>query len=196
MSRRPPALLFTIVALASCLLGYWLLLPDEEQGEPLPQLQQWDAELFRPQVDERLTAGQLSAFLPGAELWLQPRMDGPHLLLRGERDFWTVEGELALSDSQRASLAEVSQARPNDPEQPLPASMLEQLAGQRIEGLNLLPQRAVMATALSASLRAPRLRLQLQEGEAWVYPQQGLTAHIRDERVQLLRAVPKRLLQH
>lgn len=196
MRRRPPALLFTIVALASCLLGYWLLLPDDEQVESLPQLQQWDAELFRPQVDERLTVGQLARFLPNSELWLQPRMDGPHLLLRGERDLWSVEGELALSDKQRASLAEVSQARPNDPEQPLPASMLEQLAEQQIEALNLLPNFTVMATALSASLGAPRLRLQLPEGEAWVYPQQGLTAHINDDRVQLLRAVPKRLLQH
>lgn len=195
MKRRPPALLFTCVAVASCLLGYWLLLP-REQAEPLPQMQQWDAELFRPQFDERLTVAQLSQFLPRAELWLQPRMDGPHLLLRGERDGWQVEGELDLSDNQRASLTEVSGARPNDPEQPLSAGMLEQLSGQHIEGLNLLPQHRVMATALSASLGEPRLRLQLPKGEAWVYPQQGLTAHIEDDRVRLLRVVPKRFLQH
>ena len=195
MSRRPPALLFTVVALASCLLGYWWLVPGEEQGQPLAELQQWETELFRPQFDERLTVTQLNQFLPRAELWLQPRMDGPRLLLRGERDGWRVEGELALSDTQRASLAEVSGVRPNDPEQPQSAEMLEQLAGQRVEALNLSPRHAVMATALSASLGEARLRLQLSEGEAWVYPQQGLTAHIRDERVQLLRIVPKRLLQ-
>ena len=55
-------------------------------------------------------------------------------------------------------------------------------------------QQAVAAADLSASLGEPRLRLQLQEGEAWVYPQLGLTAHLRGEQLQLLRAVPRRLL--
>ncbi|MDD0842238.1 hypothetical protein [Pseudomonas sp. Gutcm_11s] len=196
MSRRPPALLFTIVALASCLLGYWLLTPREDKVAPAPWLQQWDIEVLRPLLEDRLSVGDLSQRLSAAELWLQPRMDGPRLLLRGELDGWRVEGELALSDAQRASLADASGVRPNDPEQPQSAEMLAQLAGRNIEGLNLLPQQLVSATTLSASLGEPRLRLQLQEGEAWVYPQQGLTAHIQDERVQLLRAVPKRLLQH
>lgn len=196
MSRRPPALLFTIVALASCLFGYWLLVPREDKVEPLAWLQQWDTAILRPQFEDRLTVAQLQQFLPGAELWLQPQMDGPHLLLRGERDAWRVEGELALSADQRTSLAESSGLRPNDPEQPMSAGLLAQLAERPIETLTLSPQQRVLATALSASLGTPRLRLQLQEGEAWVYPQQGLTAHIHDERVQLLRAVPKRLLQH
>ena len=196
MSRRPPALLFTVVALASCLLGYWVLLPREEQAEPLAWLQQWDAEVLRPLLDERLTVAQLDRHLADAELWLQPRLDGPRLLLRGAHDDWRVEGELALSTDQRASLAEASGVKPNDPEQPQSAAMREQLGERLIEALNLLPQQAISAAALSATLGAPRLRLQLPDGEAWVYPQQGLTAHIKDERVQLLRAVPKRLLQH
>ncbi|WP_043308028.1 hypothetical protein [Pseudomonas sp. ML96] len=196
MSRRPPALLFTIVALASCLLGYWFLTPREDKPAPSPWLQQWDVEVLRPLLEDRLTVGDLSQRLSASELWLQPRLDGPRLLLRGELDGWQVEGELTLSDAQRASLAAASGVRPNDPEQPQSAEMLTQLAGRNIEGLNLLPQQLVPATTLSASLGEPRLRLQLQEGEAWVYPQQGLTAHIKDGHVQLLRAVPKRLLQH
>lgn len=196
MSRRPPALLFTFVALASCLLGYWLLTPREDEVASLPQLQAWQAELFRPQLDERLSVAQLGRFLPGAELWLLPRMEGPQLLLRGERDGWSVEGELRLSGAQRASLAQASGVRPNDPEQPQSTALQEQLADVPIEALNLLPRQRITAAALSASLGEPRLRLQLPEGEAWVYPQQGLTVHIRDGHVQLLRAVPKRLLQH
>ena len=195
MVRRPPALLFTVVALASCLLGYWLLVPRTEQAQPLTWLQQWDGVVLRPLLDERLTVSQLAQQLSGAELWLQPRMDGPRLLLRGGRDGWQVEGELALTAAQRRSLAEAAGVQPNDPEQPQSAEMLAQLAAQPVEALNLLPQQ-VSAAALNATLGAPRLRLKLPGGEAWVYPKQGLTAHIRDERVQLLRAVPRRLLQH
>ena len=196
MIRRPPALLFTIVALASCLLGYWLLTPREEASEPLPWLQTWDGEVLRPLFDDHLSTADLADHLSSPELWLQPRLDGPRLLLRGELDGWQVEGELALSEAQRASLLQASGLRPNDPEQPQSAQMLADLSGRAIEGLNLQPQQPVAASALSATLGAPRLRLQLEGGEAWVYPQQGLTAHLHGDDVQMLRAVPKRLLQH
>lgn len=196
MVRRPPALLFTIVAVASCLLGYWWLLPREEQAEPLAWLGAWQAEVLQPLAEDRLSLGQLKARLPSAELWLQPRLDGPRLLLRGEQDGWRVEGELALDEAQRASLAAAGGVKPGDPEQPQSARLLEQLADRRIVALNLQPQQASSAASLSASLGAPRLRLQLQEGEAWVYPQLGLTAHLQGDRLRLLRVVPRRLLGH
>lgn len=198
MSRRPPALLFTIVALASCLLGYWWLLPRTEKTAPLPWWSEWQAEVLQPLAEDRLTLGQLKARLPSAELWLQPRLDGPRLVLRDSQPLasgtWALEAELALSAAQRESLAAASGVKPNDAERPQSEQMLEQLAGQRIEALNLQPQQAVSAAGLSASLGEPRLRLQLQEGEAWVYPQLGLTVHFRGDRLQLLRAVPRRLL--
>jgi hypothetical protein len=200
MKRRPPALLFTVVALASCLLGYWWLVPREEKAEPMPWLAKWQAEVLQPLAEGRLTLGQLRARMPDAELWLQPRLDGPRLLLRDQHALedgaWRLEAELALDAGQRDSLARASGVKPNDAEQPQSAQMLEQLAGQRIEALSLQPQRAASAASLSAALGAPRLRLQLQDGEAWVYPQLGLTAHLKDERLQLLRAVPRRLLSH
>lgn len=193
MTRRPPALLFTVVALASCLLGYWWLVPQQDKPAALPWLQQWDGEVLRPLAEERLTLGRLHERLPDAELWLQP---GPRLLLRGALDGWRVEGELALSEAQRASLAAASGIGPGEPERPQSAQMLAQLADKSVEALSLQPQRSVSATVLSASLGAPRLRLQLQEGEAWVYPQRGLTVHLLDDQVRLLRAVPRRQLSH
>ena len=193
MSRRPPTLLFTIVALASCLLGYWLLTPRADRSEPLAWMQQWDAEVFQPLLAERLSVAQLGRQLSATELWLQP---GPRLLLRGELDGWQVEGELALSEAQRASLVEASGIGADAAEQPQSAQLLEQLADRPIAAVDLRPRQAVPAARLSASLGAPRLRLQLQDGEAWVYPQQGLTAHLQDDLVLALRAVPKRLLQH
>lgn len=200
MKRRPPALLFTVVALASCLLGYWWLVPREDKAEPLPWLSEWQAEVLQPLAEDSLTLGQLADRLPKAELWLQPRLDGPRLLLRDaqalESGAWVLEAELALTAAQRDSLAAASGVKPEDAEQPQSAQMREQLAGQRIEALNLQPQQAISAATLSASLGAPRLRLQLPEGEAWIYPQLGLTAHLKDERLQLLRVVPRRLLSH
>ena len=202
MTRRPPALLFTVVALASCLLGYWLLMPREEKAAPLPWLGAWQVEVLQPLAEDRLNLGQLAARLPEAELWLQPSLDGPRLLLRDEPALgegnWVLEAELALSQAQRDSLAQASGTKPGDPAQPQSEAMREQLAERPIEALNLRPRQATAVSAenLSASLGAPRLRLQLPEGEAWVYPQLGLTAHLENDHLQLLRVVPRRLLSH
>ena len=46
-----------------------------------------------------------------------------------------------------------------------------------------------------ATLGQPRLRLPLPEGEAWVYPQWGLTVRVQDDVVLTLQAVPKRAMQ-
>ncbi|EKA51775.1 hypothetical protein PABE177_0401, partial [Pseudomonas aeruginosa ATCC 700888] len=48
---------------------------------------------------------------------------------------------------------------------------------------------------LRASLGQPRLRLQLAQGEAWVYPQLGLTAHLPDDDLRLMLAVPRQALE-
>lgn len=44
-------------------------------------------------------------------------------------------------------------------------------------------------------LSQPRLRLQLAQGEAWVYPQLGLTAHLPDDDLRLMLAVPRQALE-
>jgi len=198
LARRPPALLFTIVALVSCLFGYWLLTPREDRAAPMPWLGAWQVEVLQPLAEDRLNLGQLATRLPEAELWLQPRLDGPRLLLRDRptlgATIWLLEAELALTEAQRASLAEASGLRPNDPEQPQSRAMLEQLTERAVAAIDLRPQQAVPAAGLSASLGAPRLRLQLPQGEAWVYPQLGMTVHVLDGNLQLLRVVPRRLL--
>jgi hypothetical protein len=48
---------------------------------------------------------------------------------------------------------------------------------------------------VAATLGQPRLRLPLPEGEAWVYPQWGLTVRVQDDVVLTLQAVPKRAMQ-
>ena len=105
MTRRPPALLFTIVAVASCLLGYWLLTPREKEAAPMPWLGAWQVEVLQPLAEERLNLGQLAARLPTAELWLQPRLDGPRLLLRDQPSLgegtWQLEAELGGAPCHR-----------------------------------------------------------------------------------------------
>ena len=51
------------------------------------------------------------------------------------------------------------------------------------------------AERVAATLGQPRLRLPLPEGEAWVYPQWGLTVRVQDDVVLTLQAVPKRAMQ-
>ncbi|MCY1379006.1 hypothetical protein D9M69_666870 [compost metagenome] len=47
------------------------------------------------------------------------------------------------------------------------------------------------AERLLGSVGQPRLRLELDAGQAWVYPEAGLTAHTADEQLLLLQVVPR-----
>lgn len=200
LRRRPPALLFTGVALLACLLAFWLNGLWQRPAKPLGWLGEWQNQVLQPLADEQLTLMQLRERLPQGELWVQPQPDGLRLLYRSELATadatWLLQAELALSEIERASLAKATGLGPRDTEQSLAAALQESLGQHRIVALDLRPQAAVEAERVIASLGEPRLRLQLQTGEAWVYPQQGLTAHLAGERLQLLRAVPRNLLLH
>jgi hypothetical protein len=78
-----------------------------------------------------------------------------------------------------------------DDEQPLGGQVLAELGSQSILSLTLKPQQAVAAERLASSIGQPRLRLELGEGQAWVYPEAGLTAHTADEQLLLLQMVPR-----
>lgn len=197
---RPPPLLFTGVALLACLLAYGLNHLWQRPAEPLGWLGEWQGQVLQPLAEGQLTLQQLRERLPEGELWVQPQLDGLRLLYRGELavddEPWSLQAELELSESEQTSLARATGLGPRDAEQPLAAALQESLGQHRITALDLRPQAAVEQARVVASLGEPRLRLQLQAGEAWVYPQQGLTAHMNGESLQLLRAVPRSLLLH
>ena len=60
----------------------------------------------------------------------------------------------------------------------------------KVQAINLEPQQVPAQSALQATLGAPRLKLELEGGQAWVYPQQGMTLHFVGEQLHLLRVVP------
>ncbi|MGH8435757.1 MAG: hypothetical protein ACRERX_15050 [Pseudomonas sp.] len=190
-------LLFALVALLFFVWGGWLMRAPDKVA-PLPGLAEWQSQVLTPLAEDQLTLSRLSAAAEG-ELWLQPRADGPRLLYRAELaaagDTWQLEAELALSDSERASLMAATGAGATGAEQPLGQQLQEQLGQHALAALTLTPQQPVSGERVAASLGQPRLRLELAKGEAWVYPRQGLTAHMQDDQLQLLRVVPRRTLE-
>lgn len=190
-------LLFIVIALLFFAWGAWLMRASQP-GQPLPWLSEWQAQVVAPLAEDQLTVGQLKALADGT-IWLQPRLGGPRLIYRSQwptdGDPWTLEAEVALTQAERDSLVSAVGARPNDTEQPLSERMLLQLAGHRIAGLTLLPAHDVSPERLTSSIGEPRLRLEMAQGQAWVYPRLGLTVHIEDDRLLLLHAVPRAALQ-
>ena len=189
-------LVFAVVALLFFAWGAWLV-RGPQPAEPLPWLAEWQTQVLTPLADEQLRLAQLNALAVG-ELWLQPRQDGARLLYRGEwlaeGEAWRLEAELALSEAERDSLMAAAGLDGDDAEQPLAAALLAQLGQHGILGLTLEPQSSVAAERLAVSLGQPRLRLQLDEGEVWVYPQLGLSAQVQDDQLHLLQALPRRAL--
>ncbi|NWL76342.1 hypothetical protein DM872_05715 [Pseudomonas taiwanensis] len=188
-------LLFASVAVLFFSLALWMS-KQSDRAEPLPWLQDWQESVIVPMAEGDLPLEKLAELAPG-ELWLQPRAEGPRLIYRTEQEreegVWRLEGELELSDGERSSLSKALGAGTD--EQPLSGEMLEQLGGHRVAVLNMVPMAEVSAARLAASIGPPRLRLRTGEGEAWIYPQQGLSAHLLEGKVQLLHLVPREAMK-
>lgn len=195
--RLQHGLIFVAVALLFFAWGAWLMRPQPAPA-PLPWLAEWQTAVFVPLADNRLSLAMLRTQVQG-ELWLQPRLDGPRLLYRADwqasGEPWALEAELELGEAERVSLMAAAGLDARDDEQPLGGQMLAELGSQAIVGLTLKPQQAVAAERLASSIGQPRLRLELDEGQAWVYPEAGLTAHTADEQLLLLQVVPRDALR-
>lgn len=185
-------LIFALVAVLFFAWGAWLMRGTEV--EPVANLQQWRDALLQPLAEDELTLRDVQASAPG-ELWLEPRLDGARLVYRapleGEEGEWSLEAELKLSREQRDSLMTAQGLKAGDSEQVLGQSLVDQMAGFSIASLNLNAPQALASERLAASLGQPRLTLELGDGQAWVYPQWGLTVHLRGDEVALLHAVPR-----
>lgn len=189
-------LLFAAVAVLFFALALWMS-RQPGKAEPLTWLVEWQDAVIVPLAEDDLPLTTLAELAPG-ELWLQPREGGPRLVFRAEQQrkegAWRLEAELELSDSERASL--VKALGEGREEQPLSADMLAQLGGHRVAVLNMVPMVEVPAARLAASIGPPRLRLRTGDGEAWIYPQQGVSVHVLDGKLQLLHLVPRAAMKH
>ena len=186
-------LVFVAVAVLFFAWGAWLMRSGEVH--PLANLQQWRDALLQPLAEDELTLREVQALAPG-ELWLVPRLDGARLFYRasldGEEGDWLLEAEVRLSLEQRDSLMAAQGLQAGDTELALGQSLVDQMAGFSIASLNLSAPQALASERLAASLGQPRLTLELAEGQAWVYPQWGLTVHLQGDEVELLHAVPRK----
>jgi len=188
-------LIFAIVAVLFFAWGAWLMRSSEVR--PVANLQQWRDALLQPLAEDGLTLRDVQALVPG-ELWLEPRLDGARLLYRvtleGEEGEWLLQAELVLSQGQgqRDSLMAAQGLKPGDADTVLDDSLSEQMAGFAIASLTLQAPDALASERLASSLGQPRLTLELADGQAWVYPQWGLTVHLRGDEVELLHAVPRK----
>lgn len=196
--NKPPLkaqhlLVFVVVAALFFAWGAWLMRSGEVH--PLANLQQWRDALLQPLAEDELTLREVQALAPG-ELWLVPRPYGARLFYRasldGEEGDWLLDAEVRLSLEQRDSLMAAQGLQAGDSELVLGQSLVDQMAGFSIASLNLSAPQALASDRLAASLGQPRLTLELAEGQAWVYPQWGLTVHLQGDEVELLHAVPRK----
>ena len=189
-------LLFVVIAIAFFAWGGWLM-RSSGKVEPLPGMTQWQQQILLPMAEGKLPLDKLNAISAG-ELWLQPRLDGPRLVFRSELVgaglHWKLEAVLVLTEREHKSLMAATGLKPSDPEQPLSAAMLAEMGHHDLSALALRPEQPVSDQQVIASFGAPRLRLELDSGQGWVYPQQGLTAHVQEEHLLLLHVVPRSTL--
>lgn len=205
--RLPPlrlqhGLLLALLALLFFAWGAWLMRA-AAPAEPLPWLAAWQSQSLSALAGGQLSLGQLRSSAPShadGELWLQPEPDGAQLQYRaalgGADDTWSLVAVLELNVSERDSLVVAAGFQADGSEQPLSRQLRDRLAALPVRELQLTPTTALAAERLAATLGQPRVRLQLERGEAWFYPALGLTAQVQDDSLLQLHAVPKRAMQH
>ncbi|MHA6492022.1 hypothetical protein ACX0MV_02090 [Pseudomonas borbori] len=191
-------LFLALVAVLFFSMGAWLQ-RSAGPAAPLPWWPQWQSEVLTPLAEDRLSLVRLSDVLDG-ELWLQPRLEGPRLLYRGEwqadEGNWALEAELVMSQAERESLMQALGLVSTDGEQPLGEELLAQIGRYGVASVMIRPlSEDIEAQRLASSIGPPRLRLELPEGQAWVYPERGLTAHLEGDFLRLLHLVPREALK-
>lgn len=195
MPRLRPVhgMFFLVIAVLAFALGSWIARTSAPPKSP-QWLGEWQEKVFEPLADDRLTLGELQTQLPG-ELWLAASQDGPQLHYRGQlrtdEGLWHIEAELALSEAEHTSLAQATGMQPGSKDQPLSGELMRQLDSKPVADLALAPQEELAVGRLALSLGDPKLRLQTDAGEAWVYPERGLTLLHKDGLLQWLRVVPR-----
>lgn len=199
MPRLRPVhgMFFLVIGLLAFALGTWVA-RSSAPPKPPQWFGEWKQKVFEPLADDRLALNDLQSQQAG-ELWLTASQDGPQLhyrsQLRTEDGPWHVEAELALTEAEHASLAQATGMQSGSKDQPLSADLLRQLENKPVAELALAPQEALAVGRLAVSLGEPRLRLQTDAGEAWVYPEQGMTLLHKDGQLQWLRVVPRATFQ-
>lgn len=191
--RPVHGIFFLVVAALAFVLGSWVA-RTSAPPKPPQWFGEWKERVFEPLAADHLSLGELQAQLPG-ELWLAASQDGPQLHYRGQlstdEGLWHVEAELGLSAAEHASLARATGMQPGSKDQPLSAGLMRQLEDKPVIELALVPQEELAVGRLAVSLGDPRLRLQTDAGEAWVYPERGLTLMHKDGLLQWLRVAPR-----
>jgi len=188
---------FLVIALLAFGLGTWVA-RTSAPPKPPQWFNDWKEKVFEPLAEDHLSLSDLQGLQPG-ELWLTASQDGPQLHYRGrlvtDEGPWHVEAELALSEAEHASLAKATGMQPTSKDQPLSAELMSQLGNKPVSELALAPQEDLAVGRLAVSLGDPRLRLQVEGGEAWVYPEKGMTLLHRDGTLQWIRVVPRNTLK-
>ncbi|MBG6286562.1 hypothetical protein [Pseudomonas nitroreducens] len=199
MPRLRPVhgMFFLVIALLAFGLGTWVA-RTSAPPKPPQWFNDWKEKVFEPLAEDHLSLSDLQGLQPG-ELWLTASQDGPQLHYRGrlvtDEGPWHVEAELALSEAEHASLAKATGMQPTSKDQPLSAELMSQLGNKPVSELALAPQEDLAVGRLAVSLGDPRLRLQVEGGEAWVYPEKGMTLLHRDGTLQWIRVVPRNTLK-
>ena len=199
MPRLRPVhgMFFLVIALLAFGLGTWVA-RTSAAPKPPQWFNDWKEKVFEPLAEDHLSLSDLQGLQPG-ELWLTASQDGPQLHYRGrlvtDEGPWHVEAELALSEAEHASLAKATGMQPTSKDQPLSAELMSQLGNKPVSELALAPQEDLAVGRLAVSLGDPRLRLQVEGGEAWVYPEKGMTLLHRDGTLQWIRVVPRNTLK-
>lgn len=166
--------------------GKWM----GDQGSDTPRQLAWlptyQQSLWTPVQQRTLTLAEVQRTLGAGSLWMISADGEPRLVSRhdveSDNQQWRAQAVIGLDEQQTASLVEAQAWQPGAADQPVDPAVGQALAGYLVDRLSLLPEESLPLGYITGTFGQPEVRMPVDQGEAWVYPRQGVVVAVSEER--------------
>lgn len=173
-----------VILLCFFAFGKWLGGQDGDRPEQLAWKQTYQENLWAPVQQRTLTLAGVERVLGEGSLWMisadgEPRLVSRHQLESDDRQ-WRVQAVIGLDEQQTASLVEAQAWQPGSPDQAVSPAVGQALAAYLVERISMIPDQPLTLGHIEGTFGPVEVRMPVSEGEAWIYPRQGVVVAVSD----------------
>lgn len=186
MITRNGVPLFTVmIALGLGLVALYSWLQQEDEPRALDWKADYQGSLWTPLREDELTLAKVDAALGRGQLWMISSEGEPLLVSRYSLDSdglnWRVQAVIGLDHQRTESLVQAQAWEPGMADQPVAPAVGQALADQAVQRMSMIPAEPVAVGDIIASFGNPDVRMDVSEGQAWVFAREGAVVAVNGE---------------
>lgn len=163
----------------------WQAAQEADRPQQLAWQQTYQQNLWAPVQQRTLTLAGVERVLGQGSLWMisadgEPRLVSRHQLESDDRQ-WRLQAVIALDEQQTASLVEAQAWQPDSPDQAVSPAVGQALAAYLVDRISMIPDQPLTLGHIEGTFGPAEVRMPVSQGEAWIYPRQGVVVAVSDE---------------